>query len=140
MANSRDGSDSKSEIVAGVLYSIAESDKFLVSSMRTDNAKELARELLFRVQGLERGGSGTGGTGGSYGDNSDEFSKFSCALTDKIIAISTPDPRLKSSKSQRKKIWYRFHVARSGELLHLWTCLFNKLKIVNSDIGKGYHR
>ena len=137
MTNSRDGSDSKSEIVAGVLYSIAENDKFLVLSMRTDNAKELAMELLFRVQGPEQGSIGTGATEGSYGDNSN---KFSCALIDKIIAISTPDPRLKSSKSQRKKIWCCFHVARSGELLHLWTRLFNKLKIVNSDIGKGYHR
>ena len=61
MANAR---ESKSEIVAGVIYSIAEGDKFLVPSKQTDNAKELARELLFRVQ-RDRGGA----TGGSYGDN-----------------------------------------------------------------------
>ena len=73
MANSRDGSDSKSEIVAGVLYSIAESDKFLVLSMQTDNAKELAMELLFRVQGPEQGSIGTGATEGNYGDNSEVF-------------------------------------------------------------------
>ena len=72
-------SKSNSKIVEGVLCSVAKSDNFLLPSMRTDNAKKLARELLLKI----------GAPGGS--DNSigtcyiDKFSKFSCALIDKIL-------------------------------------------------------
>ena len=81
-------------------------------SMRTENAKKLARELLHKVQGEQVSvDNGKDNEALVSGDNSEgtsyieEFSKFSCALISKIINLSTPNRKLKSLKSQRKNIW-----------------------------------
>jgi len=42
--------ESNSKVVE-VLYLIVESDNFLVPSIQSDNAKELAKELLHKVRG-----------------------------------------------------------------------------------------
>ena len=93
--------ESNSKIVEEVLFWVAESGIFLIPSMRTENAKKLARELLHKVQGEQvsvDNGKDNGAPVG--GDNSkgtsyiEEFSKFSCALISKIINLSTPDSKV----------------------------------------------
>ena len=125
---------SEAKVVLDILHSVAESENFLVPSVRTDNAQELAREILRKAE------EGVGGQSGSVSEEcsaGEEFLKFCCSLVDTIKVISTPDLHLKSLKSQRRGIWTGFHAARSGELQQLWTTVFGKLKIINSDIGKG---
>ena len=133
--------DSKTKVVLGILHSIVESN-FLVPSVRTDNAKELAREILRRGEGsvVRRQSGSVSEVSASLPPResvfSKEFVKFCGSLVDTIGGISTPDHHLKSLKTQRQRIWSRFHVARFGELQELWTDIFNKLKIDNSDTGE----
>jgi len=130
---------SKAKLVLDIIRSLAESEDFLVSSVRTDNAKELARELIRKSQGALLSGSVSGECSAVGPDSAtvfvEGFLKFSGTLVDRIESISTTDSQ-KSVKSERRKVWTRFHLARIGELLELWTALFNELQIDNSDTGK----
>ena len=133
--------DSKTKVVLGILHSVVEST-FLVPSVRTDNAKELAREILRKGEGLMVGGPSesvsevSASLPARESVFSEEFVKFCGSLVDTIGGISTPDHHLKSLKTQRQRIWSRFHVARLGELQELWSDIFDKLKIYNSDTGE----
>ena len=133
--------DSKTKVVLGILHSVVEST-FLVPSVRTDNAKELAREILRKGEGSVVGGPSesvsevSASLPARESVFSEEFVKFCGSLVDTIGGISMPDHHLKSLKTQRQRIWSRFHVARLGELQELWSDIFDKLKIDNSDTGE----
>jgi len=86
--------DTKTKVVLDILHSIAESENFLVPSVRRDNAKELATEMLRKVDRARVEGalvvseeySASLPTGESV--FVEEFSKFCSSLVDRIKDIA----------------------------------------------------